>query len=586
MKRLLALTQAVLLSSSLLLTGCGSDDQTETLPPLPTVETSFNVQIGATPTTLDPAFAFYTDEQTVLNHLYEGLVTLDANNQPQPGVATSWERAQNVAGEVTYTFTLDENAVWNDGTPVTAYDFIYSWERTLSPDTNSPLAYQLFTIKNAQVINADQYKMLSLLPTEDESEEEIPGSISLGITVNENANTMSVTLAGDSDSFLQNLALPAFAPLQHQSNLYSNSNTWYKDTISFVGNGPYVLTSWIGDQNLLLSKSETYVGGRNRTHDQINFVFATTEQTEQVWADFANNTLNVVKDIPLSNWDLVKNGESETPSTVKNVTVGGTATLLFNLNKTTFNDPNVNKTLSQAINRDDFAAHMRNHSVPATALVPPNFTSDDNEYRQVAGDLSTVTYSETPLSTLLGMPTITLLTTDSAAHITAAEYLVSTWQEQLGLTVNIQSVGWTAFMNNLQTGNFDFAYYPMYGDNFSPHSFLDIWVTNHQLNYASYANEEYDTYIALSHGLIPELLTQTDDAADETAEETVDAEEDQELTLEPSSSPTWQHLIEAERLLVDEKAAIVPLTWYADSYALQPSVTTFAANTFGILYFG
>ena len=45
------------------------------------------------------------------------------------GVATRWQSNDNRV----WTFTLRDNARWSDGTPVTAEDFVYSWQRLVDP---------------------------------------------------------------------------------------------------------------------------------------------------------------------------------------------------------------------------------------------------------------------------------------------------------------------------------------------------------------------------------------------------------------------------------------------------------------------
>lgn len=583
MKKFLAFTQAMLLVCAVSLTGCGAEDEI-IAPPLNTVSTSFNVQIGSQPTSLDPSFAFGIDEQTYLNHLYEGLVTLDENNQPQPGVASSWEKESSVAGVVTYIFTLDENALWSDGTQVSPYDFVYSWERTINPDNNSFMAHQLYSIKNASDINNGRVMFESILPlTEEEQLVTDPNAdpdafmVSLGLAVNEDANTLSVTLEGDSDSFLASLATPIFAPLQFRNDIYASS-TWYNDGNTFVGNGPYVLSSWNADKNIVMDQNTNYSGSRSATHSQINFVLATPEQADSVYSDFQAGNLQVAKDFPLLEWEKLSSGEIEMSAKVQNVTVGGSANLLFNVSKSPFNDPNVNKTLSQSIQRDQLVALLGNTNQVATGLVPPKLRSDDVEYRSTVGDMSSVIYSSSPLSTLRGMTSFKLLTTDSPSHIKAAEYIVQQWQETFELTVSVDSVSWDTFVERLDTQSFDIAYFPMYTDSIAPHSFLDVWTIDNPLNFAGFQNPDYDNLIRQSHGLVVINTVTTD--GDDSTDADIDIEETDDTT------PVWQHLSQAESILVDDSAVIAPLLWYADNYALQSSVNTFTASPFGTLYFG
>ena len=86
------------------------------------------------PQTLDPQVATDSSAVLTIGALYEGLARLDQNGKATPGVAESWNA--NDAATV-FTFHLRENAVWSDGQPVTAADFVFAFRRALAPQTKS-----------------------------------------------------------------------------------------------------------------------------------------------------------------------------------------------------------------------------------------------------------------------------------------------------------------------------------------------------------------------------------------------------------------------------------------------------------------
>lgn len=88
------------------------------------------------PASLDPAKAVGLPEIQVIRDLFEGLVNQNEKGEIVPGVATQWKSNDNRI----WTFTLRDNAQWADGTPVTAQDFVYSWQRLVDPKTLSPFA--------------------------------------------------------------------------------------------------------------------------------------------------------------------------------------------------------------------------------------------------------------------------------------------------------------------------------------------------------------------------------------------------------------------------------------------------------------
>ncbi|EDR7670370.1 oligopeptide ABC transporter substrate-binding protein OppA, partial [Salmonella enterica subsp. enterica] len=94
---------------------------------------------GSEVQSLDPHKIEGVPESNVSRDLFEGLLISDVEGHPSPGVAEKWENKDFKV----WTFHLRENAKWSDGTPVTAHDFVYSWQRLADPNTASPYASYL-----------------------------------------------------------------------------------------------------------------------------------------------------------------------------------------------------------------------------------------------------------------------------------------------------------------------------------------------------------------------------------------------------------------------------------------------------------
>lgn len=103
-----------------------------------------NVCIGPDPDTIDPALNSAVDGGTLINHAFEGLYSLDAAGVPVPAQAESVEISED---NLTYTFHLRDGLTWADGTPLTAKDFVYSWQRAINPETGADYAYMYESIK-------------------------------------------------------------------------------------------------------------------------------------------------------------------------------------------------------------------------------------------------------------------------------------------------------------------------------------------------------------------------------------------------------------------------------------------------------
>jgi len=128
----------------------------ESLPPA-----EFSLQSGSDAKTLDPARATGSVEGRILFELFEGLLRMMPEGDPdpvtglqgmtpQPAMAESFE----VSGDnKRYTFRLREGVRWSDGTPVTSQDFAFSWQRVLHPATASEYAFHLHSVPFARAYN-------------------------------------------------------------------------------------------------------------------------------------------------------------------------------------------------------------------------------------------------------------------------------------------------------------------------------------------------------------------------------------------------------------------------------------------------
>jgi oligopeptide transport system substrate-binding protein len=96
---------------------------------------------------LDPGFISDDASSFIVRQLFEGLVTVDAENNVLPAAAARWEILE--AGQ-RYRFYLRKGLRWSDGSVLTAEDFVRTWQRNLKLARRSSNAQLLFVIKNAR----------------------------------------------------------------------------------------------------------------------------------------------------------------------------------------------------------------------------------------------------------------------------------------------------------------------------------------------------------------------------------------------------------------------------------------------------
>src|SRR5690606_7540592 len=95
------------------------------------------------PPQLDSTRATDGSSSFVPGHVMEGLLRLDEHGEIAPGVAERWEIDPHQA-----VFHLRADALWSDGKPVTARDFVFGWRKVVDPATASEYAFIMYAVKN------------------------------------------------------------------------------------------------------------------------------------------------------------------------------------------------------------------------------------------------------------------------------------------------------------------------------------------------------------------------------------------------------------------------------------------------------
>ena len=102
----------------------------------------------ARPQTLDPGLATGSPDGRMIDALFDGLFETDPKTlEPVLALAASYEESPN---KDHYVFHLRKGAKWSNGDPITAHDFVYSWERVLNPGTQAQFSPVLYPIQHAE----------------------------------------------------------------------------------------------------------------------------------------------------------------------------------------------------------------------------------------------------------------------------------------------------------------------------------------------------------------------------------------------------------------------------------------------------
>ncbi|WP_130098599.1 peptide ABC transporter substrate-binding protein [Siccibacter turicensis] len=427
------------------------------------------------PASLDPVKAVGLPEIQVIRDLFEGLVNQDEKGTLIPGVATRWQSNDNRV----WTFTLRDDARWSDGTPVTADDFVYSWQRLVDPKNTSPFAWfaALAGIANAQAIIDGK---------------QAPATLGVKAT---DKRTLTVQLDKPVPFFPNLAANFALYPVP-KATVEKFGNDWTKPG-NLVGNGAYVLQDRVVNEKLVVVPNTHYWDNAKTVLQKVTFLPINQESAAtkrylagdiDITESFPKNLYQkLLKDIP---------GQVYTPAQL------GTYYYAFNTEKGPTADPRVRLALSMTIDRRLMAEKVLGTGEKPAWRFTPDVTAGFTPRPARMEEMSQQELNA-EAKTLLkaagygpGRPlNLTLLYNTSENHQKIAIAVASMWKKNLGVDVKLQNQEWKTYIDSRNTGNFDVIRASWVGDYNEPSTFLSLLTSSHSGNIARFKDPAYDKVI-------------------------------------------------------------------------------------------
>ena len=492
MKKMLALVLAAVMAFSMAACGGGSGS-TATSGATSTDSTAASgsaasatgvtVQVGPNPETLDPALNSAIDGANMLLTAFEGLLIVDENNQVQPGQAESWEVSED---GLTWTFHLREGLKWSDGTDLDANDFVYTYKRVADPNTAAPYSATA----------------VGMIAGYDEAMNGDPDALQVEAP---DALTFVVHLSYPCTYFDKLAAFATLSPVQ-QETIEANGDSWATSPETYVSNGPYYMTDWTVGQQIVLTKNPYYNGGWDTSKivtDTITFLLM--EDSTAAYTAFQTGQASLVRDVPTEEIpSLTGTPEFHVDS------IMGTSYMSMNLQNELFQDVNVRKALSLALDRDYIANTVQQGTyLPAYEMTGPGITDADGTtlYMDNSGkDWIPTDYEESKKQAQQaladagypngeGFPTITYTTNDSGYNKAVAEYMQQCYKEVLGINLEIEIVEWSSFTPLRRSGDYEMARNGWVFDYNDPSNILELFMTENGNNDGKYSNPKFDELI-------------------------------------------------------------------------------------------
>jgi oligopeptide transport system substrate-binding protein len=428
------------------------------------------------PASLDPMKAVGLPEIQVMRDLFEGLTSQDAKGQIVPGVAESWSSNDNKI----WLFTLRKDARWSDGSPVTAQDFVYSWQRLVNPKNSSPFAWfaALSGIENAEAITKG-----SMSPEK------------LGVTATD-ATHLKVTLSRPVPWLPAMMANAALFPVP-QKVIQAEGDAWTAPG-KLVGNGAYQLQTRVVNEKIVLVRNKHYWDDKHSVLTQVTFLPINEESSAT--KRYRAGDIDITESFPKNMFALLKKslpGEVYTPDQL------GTYYYAFNTQKGPTADARVRKALSWSIDRRIIAEKvLGTGEKPAWHFTPDvtaGFTSQQS-YLQQHSQQELNAQAKALLAAAGYGPAkplhLTLLYNTSESHQKIAIAVASMWKKTLGAEVTLQNQEWKTYIDSRNSGNFDVIRASWVGDYNEPSTFLSLLTASHSGNIARFNSAEYDALLA------------------------------------------------------------------------------------------
>lgn len=425
------------------------------------------------PASLDPHLVQDSVGGAVVIDLFEGLTRSGPEGDTEPALAESWSVSDD---GLTWTFQLRNDARWSDGSAVTAQDVVYGWRRAVDPKLGSNYAYYFETagVKNAgAIVRGDR-------PPE-----------TLGVRAVDEF-TLEVSLSTPV-SYLPDMTVHyTMFPAPRQA-IEAHGQDWTKPG-NMVSNGAYQLEAWNVGEKLVAARNPHYHSDDQTIIDRV--VYLPIESTTAELQRYESGELHLTSMVPLSQIERMKR---ERPDELVMAPSIATYMYTFNVDRPPFDDVNVRKALTYAVDRDMIVNYItRGGQLAAYSLTPP-YVSDfdfrqpeygtwdqDRRDEEARKALRQAGYDDdNPLEFEL------LYNTDDG-HKALAIVVSQMWKEKLGVDVTISNLEWKTFLSQKQAGNFGIARHGWAGDYNEASTFLSLLSASSGNNDGGWRNPRYD----------------------------------------------------------------------------------------------
>jgi len=428
------------------------------------------------PQTLDPSLASDLPDAEVIGDLMVGLFMPDPKAQPIAAMAQSWTTS---ADGLVWTFRLRDTR-WSDGQPLTAQDFVFSWQRLVNPTTASTYAYYIYPVKNAEAVNAGKMSpdMLGIRALDD--------------------HTLEIRLEHPAPYLPQMLMHQTTSPLPRHV-IQAKGGSWARPG-SYVGNGAFVLKEWVPNDHVLVEKNPLFYDADTVRLRQVYF-FPTNDYGAALQR-FRAGELDTQDRLPGQEIDWIK---ANIPQCIAHKPQLVTEIVAVNHRRKPFDDIRVREAVNLALNREALTDRIvRIGDVPAYNLVPPttaNYPAGNGfAFRPLSQHQRLEKARALMRAAGFGdnnrVKTTFLIRGTTAGTMRSVAAAIQEMLAQIWLDIAIVPNDIQIFYPTIQVHDFDICQSGWQADFNDAITFLNLMRSDSGDNWGQYSNPAYDTALA------------------------------------------------------------------------------------------
>lgn len=393
---------------------------------------TLRIALEFTVVSLDPRIGGDVSSGDILRLLFEGLTRFNSNGDIENALAESIEISSNLQE---YTFKI-RNCNWNDGSPISAFDFEYAWKKILSPNFKTSFAYLFHPIKNAK-----------------EAKEGKVFSDQIGVQAIDD-RTLKVILNRPTPYFLQLTSLPIYSPVNRLVD--QQHPQWpYQSEKNYPCNGPFQLKINQPSQGFQLIKNPNYWDTNQIILDQITLTLMNPSVALQA---FQNKEIDWIGN-PFGTWHSSYHPQnSGKENRVVYFSNKNVCWFTFNTQSYPFHNQKLRQAFAYSINRAMLIVDNFHTLNPAfSPLLPHQKGKQQFQYPEFDKDKAQTLFNEALAE--LGickedLPTFNLIYHEKGL----LQYLVPILHQQikdcLGIDFQLKPLPWNSVFNRMSQGQF------------------------------------------------------------------------------------------------------------------------------------